>query len=113
VTHDPGQKEEEPIMKQVSRITGQVLSSLGMGRATTDWFPKVFIGFSVGLLSGAAAALMLSPKTGEQVRGDLRVGAQRLVKKGKAQLAELKEKVSQRAGHQVHELESERHPLGV
>ena len=94
-------------MDRVSRITGRVLSSMGLQRATRDWFPRMFIGFSAGVLTGAACALVLSPKTGEQIREDLRVGAERLVKKGRAQIAELKEKVGQRMD------ESERHPIGV
>lgn len=96
-----------------SRMTGQVLSTLGMRRATRDWFPRMFIGFSAGILTGAACALMLSPKTGEQIRDDLKVGAERLVKKGRAQLAELKEKVNQRVADHRNEVDSEHHPLGV
>src|SRR5688572_22698665 len=96
-----------------SRMSGQVLSTLGLRRATTDWFPRMLIGFSAGMLTGAAAALMLSPKTGEQIRDDLRVGAERLVRKGRAQLAEIKDKVNQRVGNHRNEIESERHPIGV
>jgi len=92
-----------------SRITGRVLPMLGLRRATTDWFPRTFIGFSAGLITGAACALMLAPKTGEQVREDLRVGAEKLVKKGRAQIAELKD----RALHYTGKNEPERPPLGV
>ena len=110
-------------MNRVSRITADVLSTLGLRRATRDWFPRALIGFSAGVLTGAAAALVLTPKTGEQMRDDLRVGAGRLVKKGRAQLQgaasaiagtarDLKEKVNERIGHHP-EVEPERHPIGV
>jgi hypothetical protein len=98
-------------MMRFSRFTGRVLPFLGMRRATTDWLPRTFIGFSAGLITGAAAALILAPKTGVQVRGDLRVGAEKLVKKGREQFAELKDRALHYAGSKTRE--PERPPLGV
>jgi len=98
-------------MTRFSRITGQVLSTLGMRRATRDWLPRSFIGFSAGLITGAACALILAPQSGEQTRDDLRVGAEKLVKKGREQLAEIKDRALHYAGSVTKE--PERPPLGV
>lgn len=57
--------------------TDDVLDSLGLMRKqpiASDWVTPVAL-FGVGLVTGAATALLLAPKSGREIREDLRTAA--------------------------------------
>jgi hypothetical protein len=47
-----------------------ILDALGLERSGS-WIGPAGAAFGIGLLVGAAAALILAPKSGEELRGDL------------------------------------------
>ncbi len=87
------------------RVTRDVLNAIGMRRATTDWMPRTLVGFGAGLVVGAAVALMLSPKSGSELRNELATSANRLVKKGRQQIDELRNRMESRLEQRRDELQ--------
>ena len=67
-----------------------------MGRATRDWMPRAIFGFGAGIIVGAGLALMLTPRTGAELRNDLSEGANKLVQKGRQQIDTLKHRIEQK-----------------
>lgn len=61
--------------------TDDVLHSLGLARyeepRVADWVTPVAF-FGLGALTGAAAAVLLTPKSGPELRRDIRDGAKQL-----------------------------------
>jgi YtxH-like protein len=75
------QSQKEVIVNHtnvLSHLSGAaVLHALGLQtRTSTTRTALTYAGFAVaGIVVGAAAAIMLTPKSGRQMRNDLRVGA--------------------------------------
>jgi hypothetical protein len=58
----------------------EILSMLGLStrRSTAGWVSGTLGVFGVGMLAGAGIGLMLAPKTGRELRGDVRHRLQRV-----------------------------------
>ncbi len=59
-----------------------ILDALGIQRES-NWLPMALAGFGVGCVVGAAVALMLAPKSGRELRGDLMDKGRDLYGRGK------------------------------
>ncbi len=59
-----------------------ILSALGLETETNFW-TAALAGFGVGCVVGAAVALMLAPKSGRELRGDIMEKGRDLYGKGK------------------------------
>jgi hypothetical protein len=72
-----------------------VLEALGLsGRTFGDWVFPSLIGFGAGALIGAGCALLLAPRTGAELRGDLLERGRRIAERGRAKAEELASDVS-------------------
>lgn len=60
-------------LKQLKNLDADdVLRTLGVQRkGTTDWVAPALGGLFLGLLIGAASALLLAPQSGEELRAEL------------------------------------------
>jgi hypothetical protein len=61
-----------------------VLDALGIER-TPHWLPVAAIGFGVGALLGATMALLLTPKSGRELRGRIAERGRTLIHRGREQ----------------------------
>ncbi len=61
-----------------------VLEALGI-ESGNSWFLHALAGFGVGCVVGAAAAMLLAPKSGSELRSDLMERGRDLVQKGREQ----------------------------
>jgi hypothetical protein len=59
-----------------------ILDALGI-ETEASWLPTALAGFGVGCVVGAAVALMLAPKSGRELRGDIMDRSRDLYSKGK------------------------------
>jgi gas vesicle protein len=59
-----------------------ILDALGIQR-DSNWLPTALAGFGVGCLVGATVALMLAPKSGRELRGDILDKGRDLIGKGR------------------------------
>jgi len=70
----------------MNRYGQDLLSYMGLRRVTKDWLPRTLVGFGAGMLVGAAAALILAPKPGAELRTDIADTANRIYQKGRSQV---------------------------
>jgi gas vesicle protein len=63
-----------------------ILSALGLETESTFW-TTALAGFGVGCLVGAAVAIMVTPKTGRELRTDLMDRGRDLIGRGKEELS--------------------------
>jgi hypothetical protein len=59
-----------------------ILDALGIEREVS-WLPMALAGFGVGCVVGAGIALLLTPKTGRELRDDLKTRGRDLYAKGR------------------------------
>jgi hypothetical protein len=88
----------EEIDMRTREIQRNVLSVLGLRRSGSDWFLHAMLGFGAGVVVGAATALMVTPKTGREMRTDLSDGANRIVRRGREQLDQIKSRMGRGNG---------------
>lgn len=62
-----------------------VLAALGLESGSNFW-TVALAGFGVGCLVGAAAAIMVAPKSGRELRSDLMERGREIVSRGKQEL---------------------------
>jgi hypothetical protein len=65
----------------------QLLDALGI-EEEKGWIPIALAGFGVGCLVGAAVSMLLAPKSGRELRGDLAERGRNLIQRGKQELEE-------------------------
>jgi hypothetical protein len=65
-----------------------ILSALGLETESSFW-TAAMAGFGVGCLVGAAVAIMVTPKSGRELRSDLSDKARDLISRGKDEVASL------------------------
>jgi hypothetical protein len=65
-----------------------ILSALGLETESSFW-TAAMAGFGVGCLVGAAVAIMVTPKSGRELRSDLSDKARDLINRGKDEVASL------------------------
>ena len=65
-----------------------ILSALGLETESSFW-TAAMAGFGVGCLVGAAVAIMVTPKTGRELRSDISDKARDLINRGKDEVASL------------------------
>ena len=65
-----------------------ILSALGLETETNFW-TAALAGFGVGCLVGAAVAIMVTPKSGRELRSDLMDKGRDLIGRGKEEMANL------------------------
>jgi len=65
----------------------QVLDALGI-EEEKGWIPVALAGFGVGCLVGAAVSMLLAPKSGRELRGDIAERGRNLFQRGKHELEE-------------------------
>jgi gas vesicle protein len=63
-----------------------ILNALGLETESSFW-TAALAGFGVGCLVGAAVAIMVTPKTGRELRSDLMERGRDLMGRGKEELA--------------------------
>jgi len=60
-----------------------ILDALGIERESGNWLPIALAGFGLGCVVGGAVALLLAPKAGSELRGDILDRGRDLVGKGR------------------------------
>jgi hypothetical protein len=65
----------------------QLLDALGI-EEEKGWIPIALAGFGVGCLVGAAVSMLLAPKSGRELRGELAERGRNLIQRGKQELEE-------------------------
>lgn len=65
-------------------------------RRRTNWALHGGIGLGVGLLAGVSLGMLLAPKSGREVRRDLKQGAQRFGEKARSAALRAKEQQGER-----------------
>lgn len=65
-----------------------ILNALGLETETNFW-TVALAGFGVGCLVGAAVAIMVTPKSGRELRSDLMDKGRDLMNRGKDEMASL------------------------
>ena len=68
-----------------------ILEALGI-ETSGNWFLHSLAGFGIGCVVGAAVAMLVAPKSGAELRGDLMERGRDLMHKGREQLANLESK---------------------
>ena len=63
-----------------------ILNALGLETESSFW-TAALAGFGVGCLVGAAVAIMVAPKSGRELRGDLMERGRDLIGRGKEEMA--------------------------
>jgi YtxH-like protein len=63
-----------------------ILEALGI-EAENNWLLHGLAGFGIGCVVGAAAAMLLAPKSGAELREDLRERGRGLVHRGREQVS--------------------------
>jgi len=72
----------------------QVLARAGLVRnSSSDWIASFAIGAGVGLLAGATLALLITPSTGQEMRGQLGTKAKQLAQRTQGALADVTDTV--------------------
>jgi len=66
----------------------EIMEALGLKEGMSGWLTPALIGFGVGALIGASMALMLAPKSGSQMRGDLMGKAREAFERAQSQVAQ-------------------------
>jgi hypothetical protein len=64
-----------------------ILEALGMDTGE-NWFLHGLAGFGIGCVVGAAVAMLLAPKSGAELRGDLMERGRDLMQKGREQFSQ-------------------------
>jgi len=70
----------------MNRYGKDLLSYMGLRRATSDWLPRTLFSFGAGMLVGAACALVMAPKPGAELRNEIADTAKTLYQKGRDQV---------------------------
>lgn len=70
-----------------------VLDALGIERGP-EWLPIALAGFGLGCLVGASAAILLSPKSGREIRQGLAERSRDLFARGKEYAGKAEEVIS-------------------
>ena len=63
-----------------------ILNALGLETESSNFWTVALAGFGVGCLVGAAVAIMVTPKSGRELRGDIMDKGRDLIGKGREQL---------------------------
>ena len=64
-----------------------ILEALGI-EGGSNWFLHGLAGFGIGCVVGAAVAMLVAPKSGAELRGDLMERGRDLMQKGREQFAQ-------------------------
>lgn len=68
-----------------------ILEAIGLqSKGSFDWLGHAAIGFGVGAVVGAAVALMVAPRSGEELREELLDKGRRIVQRGRETAEEYK-----------------------
>jgi hypothetical protein len=79
------------------------LSRVGLMRSSgPSWWAGFAIGAGVGLMAGAAIALIITPTTGEEMRKQLGTGAKRFAEKTQGAIADVTQTVKGKLGVEEH-----------
>ena len=65
-----------------------ILNALGLEQDNNFW-TVALAGFGVGCLVGAAVAIMVTPKSGRELRGDIMDKGRDLIGRGKDEMAQM------------------------
>jgi gas vesicle protein len=80
-----------------------VLSRVGLGHSSgPSWWTGFAIGAGVGLLTGAAVALLVTPASGTEMRRQLGTGAKRFAAKTQDAISDVTETVRGKLGTENH-----------
>jgi gas vesicle protein len=74
-----------------------ILDALGIEREA-NWIPIALAGFGIGCLVGGAAALLLAPKAGSELRSDLLERGREMVGKGREFVGQERERIGSDLG---------------
>ena len=80
-----------------------VLSRIGIGQSSgPSWWTGFAIGAGVGLLTGAAVALLVTPSSGTEMRRQLGTGAKRLAEKTQGAISDMTGSVRDKLSTENH-----------
>ncbi len=60
-----------------------ILDALGIEQQSNDWIVHSLAGFGIGCVVGAAVAMLVAPKSGQELREDLTERGRDLFQRGK------------------------------
>ncbi len=66
-----------------------ILDALGIEQESSGWLPMALAGFGVGCAVGAAVAILFAPKSGRELREDIKDKGRDLMNRGKDEMANL------------------------